>query len=178
MNSHFFFQLTTICIYICLEGVCIAKKDFFAPKNMVLPKIPNIHVIKLMQSLKTRNYVKETFNWQIYYWTLTDEGVAYLREYLHLGANVVPATHKQPKHQMERPFEGRERRGGRFGGPRDGYRRDGFKKDADDFRPRYVCDTFFFILHILLLFYNIFFLVCIIIHYLNTLSLSFLAWLW
>ena len=103
---------------------------------MVLTKIPNIQVIKLMQSLKTRGYVKETFNWQIYYWTLTDTGITYLREYLHLGDNVVPATSKPPKHQMERQFEERPR--GRYP-PRDGFRRGGFKKDSDDFRPRYVC---------------------------------------
>ena len=124
-----------------------------------------------MQSLKTRNYVKETFNWQIYYWTLTEEGVNYLREYLHLGANVIPATHKPPKHSQERPAAQGERRG-RFGGPRDGYRRDGFKKDADDFKPRYVCEAFLFVVIIKILYYRIHFLP-------NYFFTSFyLAWLW
>ena len=99
---------------------------------MVLNKIPNIHVIKLMQSLKSREYVTETFNWQIYYWTLTDKGVNYLREYLHLGEQVVPATHKAATQAIERMNERRAQR------ERAGFRRDGFKKDSDDFRPRYV----------------------------------------
>ena len=108
---------------------------------MVLNKIPNIHVIKLMQSLKSREYVTETFNWQIYYWTLTDKGVTYLREYLHLGEQVVPATHKAAQHEMDRMQERRNFRERREGG----FRRDGFKKDSDDFRPRYVCSMFSFV---------------------------------
>lgn len=91
-----------------------------------------------MQSLVTRKYVRETFNWQIYYWTLTPEGIVYLREYLHLGENVIPSTMKPPKHQQDRPFEERRERRP-YGG--EGYRRDNnFKKDSDDFRPRYVCN--------------------------------------
>ena len=130
---------------------------------MVLGKIPNIQVIKLMQSLKTREFVKETFNWQIYYWTITEKGVTYLREYLHLGETVVPMTWKPPRQSFEKPDERRReggirRREGGFGreggfrrrtggfGREGGYRRDGegFKKDSGDFRPQYVCNDYRF----------------------------------
>ena len=32
------------------------------------------------------------FNWQWFYYTLTDEGIAHLREVLHLPAQVAPNT--------------------------------------------------------------------------------------
>lgn len=58
--------------YLFKEGVIVIKKDPFAPKHMYL-ELPNIQAMKLLQSLKSRAYVKEQFNWQYYYYTLTDE---------------------------------------------------------------------------------------------------------
>merc|ERR1712151_49 len=69
----------------------------------------NLFVIKLMTSLKSRGYVKEQFNWQWYYWFITDEGIEYLRKYLNIPAEVLPKTYKQPK-VPDRPV------GGGFGG--------------------------------------------------------------
>merc|ERR1712066_1129149 len=69
----------------------------------------NLFVIKLMTSLKSRGYVKEQFNWQWYYWFITDEGIEYLRKYLNIPAEVLPKTYKQPK-VPDRPS------GGGFGG--------------------------------------------------------------
>merc|ERR1711861_32780 len=79
------------------EGVICAKKDFFHAKHPeeALKDIPNLHVIKLLQSLNSRGYVKTQFSWNWYYYTLTDEGIEYLREYLHLPADVVPNTLKK-----------------------------------------------------------------------------------
>ena len=37
----------------------------------------------------------ESFSWQWYYWYLTDEGIEYLRDYLHLPADAVPNTLKK-----------------------------------------------------------------------------------
>lgn len=51
-----------------LEGIMVAKKDFNAPKHMNLEDVPNLQVIKAMQSLASRGYVKVQFNWQYYYW--------------------------------------------------------------------------------------------------------------
>lgn len=80
----------------------VGKKDFSKPKHDEL-EVPNLQVIKLMQSLKSRGYVKETFNWQWYYWYLTNEGIEYLRDYLHLPAEIVPATLKKQAARPSRP---------------------------------------------------------------------------
>jgi small subunit ribosomal protein S10e len=117
------------------DGVLTAEKKLEA-KHPDL-NIPNLHVIKLMQSMASRGFVRSQFNWQVHYWFLTDEGIAYLREALHLPAEVVPATLKRPRSlAAERPShrtpEGMDRdRSGRFGGgdrpsrfdSRQGYRR-------------------------------------------------------
>lgn len=62
------------------EGVLVAKKDYNAPKHEELD-VPNLEVIKAMQSLTSKGYVKTQFSWQWYYYTLTPEGVEYLREW-------------------------------------------------------------------------------------------------
>ena len=59
----------------------------------------------LMKSLESRGYVRITFSWQYNYCYLTAEGIEYLREYLALPAEIVPATHKK---SATRP-EGRDR---------------------------------------------------------------------
>jgi len=48
-----------------------------------------------MQSLRSRTYVTESFTWNHYYWYLTNEGINYLREFLHLPEEIVPATLKK-----------------------------------------------------------------------------------
>ncbi|KAK4337171.1 hypothetical protein RND71_043487 [Anisodus tanguticus] len=79
--------------YIFEEGVMVAKKDIFATKHMVLP-VKNLYVIKTMQSLRSRQYVKEMVSWSHYYWYLTNAGVEYLRNILNLPSEIVPATLK------------------------------------------------------------------------------------
>ena len=114
------------------EGVVYAKKDYSLPQHPDIP-VPNLQVIKLMQSFKSKEYVKEIFSWQYYYYYLTNEGIEYLREYLNLGPDVVPDTLKKSARPAgERPgadagrggggrggFSGR---GGGRGGDREGYR--------------------------------------------------------
>ena len=85
--------------FLFKEGVLVAEKDFHPKKYHndfeSSLKIPNLHVIKAMQSLRSRGYVKEQFAWRHYYWYLTNEGIQYLRDYLHLPAEIVPATLKR-----------------------------------------------------------------------------------
>jgi small subunit ribosomal protein S10e len=50
----------------------------------------------LLKGLCSKGLVKETFSWQFYYYTLNDQGVCYLRNYLNIPEKVVPITHKQP----------------------------------------------------------------------------------
>jgi hypothetical protein len=54
--------------YLFQEGVLYAKKDFNAPKHPEID-VPNLQVIKLMQSFKSKEYVKESFAWRHYYWS-------------------------------------------------------------------------------------------------------------
>jgi small subunit ribosomal protein S10e len=117
--------------YLFAEGVVTAEKDFNLPAHPApeLASVPNLQVIKLMQSFKSRELVSERFAWRHYYWFLTDKGIEYLREYLNLPADVVPATLKKsarPVGERPRPpMPGGERGGGgRFGDDR-GPRRDG-----------------------------------------------------
>jgi small subunit ribosomal protein S10e len=112
--------------YLFKEGVMVAEKDFHAAKHPALEKVPNLHVIKALQSLKSRGYVKEQFAWRHFYWYLTNEGIQYLRDFLHLPPEIVPPTLKrQVKTDSSRPrtAKAEETRPQRDGG-RDNYRRD------------------------------------------------------
>lgn len=138
----------------------VAKKDFNAEKHEELD-VPNLQVIKAMQSLTSRGYVKTQFSWQWYYYTLTPEGVEYLREWcvqvvcissftasrdrdpasLHLPSEIVPVTHKKAA-RPARPATTRpagEGSGSTYRAPR-GDRDDYRKKEGgapNEFRPQY-----------------------------------------
>ena len=117
----------------CLtEGVLVAKKDFNLPKHQDIDT-KNIYVIKALQSLNSRGYVKTQFAWQYYYYTLTDAGIDYLREWLHLPSEIVPATHvkKQTSHAPPRGMMGGDERRGRGGGDR-GDREGGYRRRDRD----------------------------------------------
>lgn len=110
--------------------------------------VRNLEVIKAMQSLTSKGFVKTQFSWQWYYYTLTDEGLAYLREYLNIPSEIVPQTHMKPTKPAGRPsgYGGGERREGAYKAPRGGdreYRRRddaGDKEGASgDFRPVSPC---------------------------------------
>ncbi|KAK5099633.1 hypothetical protein LTR70_002286 [Exophiala xenobiotica] len=108
--------------YLFKEGVLVAKKDFNLPKH---PDIDtkNLFVVKACQSLTSRGYLKTRFSWQYYYYTLTPEGLDYLREWLHLPAEIVPATHikqQRPAHPPRGMMGGEDRPRGRGGPRRDG----------------------------------------------------------
>ena len=78
-----------------LEGVLVAKKDFNAPKPEDLD-VPNLEVIKAMQSLTSKGLVKTQFSWQWYYYVLTPEGVEYLREWCVVPVHFTKATKRNP----------------------------------------------------------------------------------
>ena len=124
------------------EGVMVAEKDFHAPKHPELETIPNlqvtwtqflhmclirlvVQVIKALTSLKSRGYVKEQFAWRHYYWYLTNEGIQYLRDYLHLPPEIVPSTLKRQAPRETRPRASAAPRAGgdKPEGDRDAYRR-------------------------------------------------------
>ncbi|KAF2070940.1 hypothetical protein CYY_007746 [Polysphondylium violaceum] len=81
--------------YLFQEGVLVAKKDFKLEKHPNIESVSNLEVLATLKSFKSKKFVTESFNWQYYYWVLTDEGVKYLSQYLQLPESVVPATHKK-----------------------------------------------------------------------------------
>ena len=113
-------------------------------KHCALKALPNLYVLKTLQSLKSRGYVTSTFSWGWHYWYLTNEGINYLRDYLNLPDEIVPATLKKPKAPTRIPGPAGAGRGtgrggdkkvgpggdfqpnfrGGRGGGRGGYRRD------------------------------------------------------
>merc|ERR550519_359428 len=108
-------------------------KDTHAPKHPELDTVSNLQVIKALTSLKSRGYVKEQFAWRHYYWYLINEGIQYLRDFLHLPPEIVPSTLKRATRPEPRPRDGasdkpRTPRGPPgAGGERGEYRRGGDK---------------------------------------------------
>lgn len=90
----------------------VVKKDTVTPTHPHIEGCTNLECLNLMKSLQSRGYVRITFSWQHNYCYLTPEGIEYLRGYLALPAEIVPATHKKA---ATRP-EGREREEDKFGG--------------------------------------------------------------
>ncbi|KAM7257783.1 hypothetical protein ACFE04_013524 [Oxalis oulophora] len=116
--------------YLFKEGVCYAKKDFNLAKHPDID-VPNLQVIKLMQSFKSKEYVRETFAWMHYYWYLTNDGIEFLRTYLNLPSEIVPATLMKQAKPLGRPMGGpggdRPRGPPRFEGERRFGDRDGYR---------------------------------------------------
>lgn len=109
-----------------------------------------LSVVKAMQSLTSKGMVKTQFSWQYYYYSLTDEGISYLREYLALPEEIVPATLRRPARPQRGPGGGAGGAPGAYRAPRgEGgadrgeYRRrteGGDKKDqapSGEYRPRF-----------------------------------------
>eukprot|EP00742_Colponemidia_sp_Colp-10_P000071 GILJ01000078.1.p1 GENE.GILJ01000078.1~~GILJ01000078.1.p1 ORF type:complete len:210 (-),score=27.83 GILJ01000078.1:364-927(-) len=117
----------TVYQYLFKEGVLCAKKDVFAPKHQEID-VPNLHVLMLLKSLASRGYVTEKFSWLWNYWFLTNEGIEYLREYLHLPTEIVPATLKKQASRPARPT------GAGYGRDREGRDRDGGERRDDGYR--------------------------------------------
>ncbi len=90
----------------------VVKKDTTLEKYSDAIPIANLEVLCLLRSFKSKGYVKETFNWRYYYYYLTNEGIEYLRQYLGLPADIVPATLKKAA-AAPRAEGGRPERGGK-----------------------------------------------------------------
>lgn len=69
----------------------VVKKDARLPRHAEVA-VPNLHAMSVMKSMKSRGFVTEEFNWQYHYFYLTDDGILFLRNYLHMPETVVPAT--------------------------------------------------------------------------------------
>jgi len=84
----------TVYQKLFIEGVLYTQKNKLLPSHPLFPDtgIKNIEILNIMISLKSREYVTEDFCWQHSYWTLTDSGIEYLRGYLNIPVNILPAT--------------------------------------------------------------------------------------
>uniref|UniRef100_A0A8B9RS87 Plectin/eS10 N-terminal domain-containing protein n=1 Tax=Accipiter nisus TaxID=211598 RepID=A0A8B9RS87_9AVES len=86
-------RLRAILELLFREGVLVAEKDPRPRRaHPQLPGVPNVEVLRAMASLRSRRLVRETFAWRHFYWYLTDEGIAYLRQYLRLPPEIVPLS--------------------------------------------------------------------------------------
>ncbi|XP_058139930.1 small ribosomal subunit protein eS10-like [Dasypus novemcinctus] len=96
---------TAIYELLFKDGVRVAKKVVHMPKHpeLVDKNVPNLHIMKAMQSLKSPGYVKEQFAWRHFYWYLTNEGIQYLHDYFHLSPEIMPATLRHPETGRLRP---------------------------------------------------------------------------
>jgi small subunit ribosomal protein S10e len=56
------------CWFTVAEGVLYAEKDYNLKEHPEIPGVPNLQVIKLMQSFKSKELVTELFAWRHYYW--------------------------------------------------------------------------------------------------------------
>ncbi|ABW98078.1 rps10b (nucleomorph) [Hemiselmis andersenii] len=73
------------------DGLLVVKKEkkFFLEKEK---QIESIIVIKLLKSLVSKGFVKESFCWKYYYFILNDRGIEFLRNYLQIPSDVIPLT--------------------------------------------------------------------------------------
>ena len=85
--------------YLLREGVCVVKKDAYLPAHQQMSTVPNLHVMMIVKSLKSRSYLNEVYNWGWSYYFLTNAGVKFLIEELGLPADskIVPATHTKKR---------------------------------------------------------------------------------
>ena len=88
-----------IFTYLLREGVIVVKKDAYLPQHQQITQVPNLHVMMITKSLKSRGYLNEVYNWGWKYYFLTNEGVSFLIKELGLPptANILPATHPKKK---------------------------------------------------------------------------------
>ena len=118
--------------YLFKEGVLVVKKDTISNSHPQIDGPTNLEVLCLVKSLESRGFVRITFSWQYNYCYLTAEGLEYLREYLALPADTLPATHK--KSAGGGPGGGER---GEDGGKFSGEGRPAFRGDRDrEYRPR------------------------------------------
>ncbi|CAI9569590.1 unnamed protein product [Staurois parvus] len=102
-------RLRAIYEILFRDGVMVATNDERPQsRHAEVPGVTNLQVSKAMGSLKSRGFVRETFVWRHCYWYLTNEGIAYLRQYLHLPPEIVPASLQRVRRPV--PPQGAPRR--------------------------------------------------------------------
>ncbi len=67
--------------------ICVKKK--FDGKHPDLKKIDNLKVWMMTRSLESRGFLNVTFSWQHSYYTLTQEGIVYIKKELNIQDEAV-----------------------------------------------------------------------------------------
>ena len=85
--------------YLLREGVAVVKKDAYMPAHQQITTVPNLHVMMIVKSLKSKGFLNEVYNWGWSYYFLTNAGVKFLIQELGLPADskIVPATHTKKR---------------------------------------------------------------------------------
>ncbi|OMJ67530.1 hypothetical protein SteCoe_35277 [Stentor coeruleus] len=96
--------------YLLKEGTLVVKKDVGLEKHQDIP-VPNLKVMMVCKSLKSKGHLVEKFNWQWYYFHLSEEGIRAMCEYLGLPTNIRPDYYKAPAVKRPVTEEDRPRRG-------------------------------------------------------------------
>jgi small subunit ribosomal protein S10e len=81
--------------YLLREGTLVVKKDTKLDNHQDIP-VPNLKVMMISKSLKSKGLLEEKFNWQWYYFHLNEKGIREMCEYLGLPTNIRPDYYKAP----------------------------------------------------------------------------------
>ena len=95
--------------YLLREGTLVVKKDVGLDKHQDIP-VANLKVMMMCKSLKSKGLLVEKFNWQWYYFHLSEEGIRAMCEYLGLPTNIRPDYYKAPAVKRAVSNEDRPRR--------------------------------------------------------------------
>lgn len=49
--------------YLLNEGVIVVKKDSYLPRHQNLMEVPNLQVMMVLKSLKSKGFVQDVFCW-------------------------------------------------------------------------------------------------------------------
>ena len=60
-------------------------------------KISNFITIQVMNSLLSKGFVKKQYTWRVYYFTITEKGVDFIKSYLNFPSYLVPKTYEHNK---------------------------------------------------------------------------------
>ena len=96
--------------YLMKEGTLVVRKSRQMAQHEAIA-VSNLKVQMLCKSMKSKGQLKELFNWQYYYYNLTNEGISAICGYLGLPSNVRPDIYKPTGQKRMRDEADRPRRG-------------------------------------------------------------------
>merc|ERR1719386_673710 len=103
-------QRRAIFTYLLKEGVIVVKKDAYLPFHQHITNVPNLQVMMVVKSLKSKGCLNQAYNWGWSYYFLTSQGVMHLISELGLPSDskILPATYtKKGKVKATAPADGK-----------------------------------------------------------------------